>query len=171
LRISRRFAIAWVRRRASGGSRSESSLPCCGSNKVRVIVDTNALISRLLVPRSTAGRAARRLLDRAQPLVSEDTLSELADTLSRSKFDPYVSREDRQQFFELFARVAEWVVVSTTIRSCRDPKDDKFLELAVDGRADLIVTGDKDLLELSPFQGTAILTSAAALELPDSALL
>ena len=113
----------------------------------------------------------RRLLDRAQPLVSEDTLAELAATLSRSKFDPYVSREDRQQFFELFARVAEWVVISTTIRTCRDPRDDKFLELAVDGRADLIVTGDKDLLEISPFQGTAILTPAAALELPDSAFL
>jgi uncharacterized protein len=136
----------------------------------RVILDTNVLISRLLLVDSTASRAVRRLLDRSQPLVSEDTLTELADTLSRPKFDPYVSREDRQRFFELYARVAEWVTVTTTIRLCRDPKDDKFLELAVDGKADWIVTGDKDLVELSPHQGILIMTPAAVLALPESAL-
>jgi uncharacterized protein len=136
---------------------------------IRVILDTNVLISRLLIPQSITGRAVRRLLERTQPLVSDDTLSELATALSRPKFDPYVSREDRQTFFELFARVAERVTVTTTIRRCRDPWDDKFLELAVDGKADWIATGDKDLLELSPFQTTSILTPAAVLALPESA--
>jgi putative PIN family toxin of toxin-antitoxin system len=101
--------------------------------------------------------------------VSEETLTELAETLSRPKLDPYVSRPDRQSFFELFARVAEWVPVTTTIRRCRDPNDDKFLELALDGNAGWIITGDKELLELSPFQSTLILTPSAALVLPDSA--
>jgi len=59
------------------------------------------------------------------------------------------------------------VPVFTTIRVCRDPRDDKFLELAVDGRADLILTGDSDLLTLHPFRGIAILTPAQYLE-PDS---
>jgi putative PIN family toxin of toxin-antitoxin system len=136
----------------------------------RVIFDTNVLISRLLLANSMASRAVRRLMDRSQPLVSEDTLTELAEVLSRPKFDPYVSREDRQRFFELFARVAEWVTITTTIRRCRDPKDDKFLELAVDGKADWIVSGDKDLLELSPYEEILIITPAAALALPDSAL-
>jgi uncharacterized protein len=135
----------------------------------RVILDTNVLISRLLLVDSTASRAVRRLMDRAQPLVSEDTLTELADTLSRSKFDRYVSREDRQRFFELFARVAEWVTITTTIRRCRDPKDDKFLGLAVDGKADWIVSGDKDLLELSPYEGVLIVAPVAILSLPESA--
>jgi putative PIN family toxin of toxin-antitoxin system len=135
----------------------------------RVILDTNVLISRLLLVDSRASRAVRRLMDRSQPLASEDTLGELADTLSRPKFDRYVSREDRQRFFELFARVAEWVTITTTIRQCRDPKDDKFLELAIDGDADWIVTGDKDLLDLSPYQGIQILTPAAVLALPESA--
>jgi uncharacterized protein len=114
-------------------------------------------------------RGANRFLDRAQPTVSEETLRELAETLSRPKFDLYVSRPDRQRFFELSARVAEWVPVTTATRRCRDPKDDKFLELAVDGKADWIITGDKDLLELSPFQSTSILSPSAALSLPDSA--
>lgn len=137
----------------------------------RVILDTNVLISRLLLVDSAASRAVRRLPDRSQPLVSEDTLSEFANALSRPKFDAYVSRKDRQRFFELFARVAEWVRVTTTIRQCRDPRDDKFLELAIDGKADWIVTGDKDLLVLTPFQGVPIITPAAALALPDSAFL
>ena len=127
------------------------------------------LISRLLLTNSVASRAVRRLMDRSQPLVSEDTLTELAEVLSRPKFDAYVSREDRQRFFELFARVAEWVTITTTVRQCRDPKDDKFLELAVDGKADWIVSGDKDLKELSPYEGTLIITPAEVLALPDSA--
>jgi predicted nucleic acid-binding protein len=49
------------------------------------------------------------------------------------------------------------------VRACRDPSDDKFLEVAVNGRADLIITGDRDLLELDPFMGIAILTPAAYL--------
>ena len=138
-------------------------------NDVRVVIDTNVLISRLLLPRSTAGRAVRRLIDRAQPLVSEATLGELAQTLSRDKFNPYVSLEDRQEFFRLFARLAEWVSVTTTIRACRDPEDDQFLALAVDGEANLIVTGDKDLLALSPFRKTLVITPAQVLEMPDSA--
>ena len=135
----------------------------------RVILDTNVLLSRLLLPASKPSRVVRRFLDRAQPIVSEETLKELAETLSPPKLDLYVSRPDRQKFFELFARVAEWVPVTTTIRRCRDPKDDKFLELAIDGNADWIITGDKDLLELSPFQSTSILNPAAALVLPDTA--
>ena len=56
------------------------------------------------------------------------------------------------------------VQVSRAIRACRDPRDDKFLEVAVHGRADLIVTGDEDLLALNPFRGIAILAPAAYLE-------
>lgn len=57
----------------------------------------------------------------------------------------------------LVAQMAEQPI-RKRIRACRDPKDDKFLELAVSGNADVIVTGDKDLLALHPFRGIAILT-------------
>jgi putative PIN family toxin of toxin-antitoxin system len=136
----------------------------------RVILDTNVLISRLLIPRSVAGRAVSRLLQQTQPLVSEATLGELAQTLVRDKFNPYVSLEDRQEFFRLFARVAEWVPVITTVRVCRDPADDKLLELAVDGGATLLVTGDKGLLKLSPFRSIPIVRPAEALVMSDAAL-
>jgi uncharacterized protein len=99
-------------------------------------------------------------VDAAQLLVSGPTLNELADVLSRPKFDPYVTIEDRQQFVRLLARVAEIVPIVYRIQACRDPKDDMFLELAVNGRADLIVSGNRDLLVLSPFRSIPIITPA-----------
>jgi putative PIN family toxin of toxin-antitoxin system len=50
------------------------------------------------------------------------------------------------------------------VRQCRDPKDDKFLETALNGKADLILTGDSDLLTLHPWQGIAILSSTRYLK-------
>lgn len=138
--------------------------------RARVIVDTNVLISRLLLPSSAAGRAVSRLVEQAQLLVSDATLTELADVLTRAKFDAYVSIDDRQEFFRLFARLAEMVTVTSSVRECRDPSDDKFLELAIDGKATLMVSGDKDLLAMSPYRTTSILTPAQALALPASAL-
>ena len=126
----------------------------------RIVVDTNALISRLLLPRSIPGKAVRKAVDAGQILISEVTLAELADVLGRLKFAPYVSIQDRQQFIRLLGRVAEMVPITHTIRACRDPNDDKFLELAVNGEAQLIVTGDKDLLVLNPFREIAIITPA-----------
>jgi putative PIN family toxin of toxin-antitoxin system len=128
--------------------------------KERVVVDTHALISRLLLPQSVPGCAVRLVVDEGQLLISEATMDELADVLARSKFDPYVTLEDRQQFVRLLGRVAEWVPVLAELQACRDPKDDKFLALGVTGQADIIITGDDDLLILNPFQGITIVTPA-----------
>jgi len=91
---------------------------------------------------------------------------ELAEVLSRAKFDPYLTIDERQNFLRLFDRIAERIEVVRAIRVCRDPRDDKFLELAVEGEADIIITGDNDLLTLDPFQGISILTPARFLDLP-----
>jgi putative PIN family toxin of toxin-antitoxin system len=130
----------------------------------RIVVDTNALISRLLVPDALPGQAVRKAVDTAQLLVSEATLTELADVLSRPKFDAYVTIEDRQEFFRRLSRVVEVVPITYVVHACRDPRDDKFLELALNGNADLIVTGDDDLLVLNPFRGIPIITPAGYLK-------
>ena len=83
--------------------------------------------------------------------------------LGRPAFDRYVTIADRQQFLRLLGRVAELVPIVYRVEACRDPGDDKFLELAINGEADVIVTGDKDLLALNPFRGVAIVTPAAYL--------
>jgi len=126
----------------------------------RIVADTNCLVSRLLLPASILGQAVRKAVDTALLLVSEATMEELADVLSRSKFDRYVSLEDRQQFLRLLGRVSEFVPVVYRVRECRDPKDDKFLEVALNGKADVILTGDADLLALRPWQNIAILSPA-----------
>jgi len=89
---------------------------------------------------------------------------ELADVLGRPKFDTYATVRERQEFLRLFDRIAERVPIVHKIRACRDPKDDKFLELAINGAAQVIITGDADLLALHPFRGIDILTPASYLD-------
>ena len=126
----------------------------------RIVADTNALISRLLIPSSVPSRAVHRAVDTGILLVSESTMNELADVLAHPKFDRYISLGDRQQFLRLLGRMAEFVPIVYPMRACRDPKDDKFLEVALNGRADLILTGDTDLRTLHPWQGIAIVSPA-----------
>lgn len=124
----------------------------------RVVVDTNVLVSRLILPQSIPAQALRRAELDARLLVSEATMYELADVLARPKLDPYVSLEDRQQFIRQLGRVAEFVPIVQLVRECRDPRDDKFLELALNGRADVIITGDADLRALNPWRGIAVMS-------------
>jgi putative PIN family toxin of toxin-antitoxin system len=126
----------------------------------RVVVDTNTLISRLLLPGSVPAAAVRKAVREARLLGSEATLSELADVLSRSKFDRYLTILERQEFVRLLGRFIEMVAITHSVRACRDPRDDKFLELALNGSADIIVTGDRDLLALDPSRGIRIVTPA-----------
>lgn len=124
----------------------------------RLIFDTNILISRMLLPDSLPAQAVRKGLQEGQVLVSDHTMMELAEVLSRRKFDNYVSIEDRQEFFQVLGRIVEKVPIIKVVRECRDPKDDKFLELAVNGKADVLLTGDQDLLSFQRFHNTKIIT-------------
>jgi len=130
----------------------------------RLVTDTNALISRLLLPSSIPGQAVRKAVDNGLLLVSEATMEELADVLARPKFDRYISLEDRQQFLRLLGRLAEFLPIVYPVRACRDPKDDKFLEVALNGKAAVILSGDSDLLALHPWQGIPILSPAEYLK-------
>ena len=124
----------------------------------RVVVDTNVSVSSLLRLSSVPGRAASEAMDDAILLVSQATMSELADVLAQAKFDRYVSLEQRVQFISLVANKAEFVPIIRLVRECRDPKDDKFLEVALNGRADVIITGDADLLALHPWREIQVLS-------------
>jgi uncharacterized protein len=133
-------------------------------DRQRIVVDTNALVSRLLLAGSVPAQAVQKAIETGQLLISEATMNELADVLSRRKFDRYISLEDRQQFIRLLGRVAEMVSITDPVQICRDPRDNKFLEVAVNGEASLIITGDADLLTLHPFQGISILSPTEYLE-------
>jgi putative PIN family toxin of toxin-antitoxin system len=126
----------------------------------RVVIDTNVLISGLFFTTSTPAKAVEKAATKAQLVATIKTLRELIEKLHLPKFDRYVRPERRDVLLERVASLVEIVDVLQAIRASRDPKDDKFLAAAVNGRADVIVTGDKDLLDLSPFRGIAILTPA-----------
>ena len=97
--------------------------------------------------------------------MSQALSEELDDVLSRPRFERYVTRRQRAAFLRDLLRMAMSVLIVETVRVCRDPKDDKILELAVNGRADYIVTGDDDLLVMNPFRGIAIIRPAEFLAL------
>ena len=132
---------------------------------LRVIFDTNVLVSRLLAAKeSPPARAVRLVIEGAGAhLFSEATFQELGDVLSRAKFDPYLSREKRLHFLSEMRELSEFVTIDRTFSLCRDPRDNKFLDLAVCGNANYLVTGDEDLLTLHPFEGVSILSPVSFL--------
>ena len=127
-------------------------------NSLRVVIDTNILVSSLLIKSSLPDLAFKQARRLATILFSKVTFQELEEVLNRPKFNKYVSLAIRYQFIAKLKLESELIVISNTIKDCRDPKDDKFLDVAINGNATHIITGDKDLLELHPFRDVLIVT-------------
>lgn len=132
----------------------------------RCVFDTNTVVSALLFSRSVPRRALSRALQVGTLLMSQALSEELDDVLGRQRFDRYVTRLERTAFLRYLLRMAMSVQITETVQACRDPDDDKILELAVNGHADYIVTGDDDLLVMNPFRGIAIVTPSEFLTIP-----
>ena len=128
--------------------------------RTRIVLDSNALVSRLLLPDSIPGQAVRKAVEEGDILMSESTLFELADVLGREKFNPYVSIQDREEFLRMLGRIVEMVTILHAVHDCRDVRDNQILEVAVNGQAQVIATGDEDSLVLNPFRGISILRPA-----------
>lgn len=124
----------------------------------RVVIDANVFVSAIVLPGSVPSQAVYRALDDGILLFSEVTMTELAGVLFRPKFDQYVSVERLRSFLGQLASTAEFLPIIQIVRECRDPKDDKYLEVALNGRADVILTGDADLLTLHPWRQIAVLS-------------
>ena len=127
-------------------------------SKLRIILDTNILISGLLLSSSTSQQVFDIVTENEILLISESTFSEFYHTITRKKFDKYLSLEKRLQFLAKLRTKASLIEIAETISICRDVKDNKFLELGVSGNANFIITGDKDLLVLHPFRNIDITT-------------
>ena len=132
----------------------------------RVVLDTNVLISAALrqdgPPRAVVD-AVR--LKNGVLLFSEETFDELRSRLHSPKFDGYVNREVRLVYLTQLKAVSEWVSIAGAKLGCRDSDDDKLLETALMGEADCLITGDRDLLAMSPFHDMPILTPAGFLDI------
>jgi uncharacterized protein len=132
----------------------------------RVVLDTNVIMSALLLPHSVPRQAFDKALMHGQILASVATLDELDAVIRRNKFDRYVVLEKRLEFLAAFIRDSTLMEVTDVITVCRDAKDNKFLELAVSGKATHIISGDLDLLILHPFQNISIITPHVFLQEP-----
>jgi uncharacterized protein len=129
----------------------------------RFVIDTNVLVSAAILAPSVPRQAVDGAIDHGVLLFSESTMNELKRVLFRSKFDRYLGSEGRVTFLAQLESVAEMVPTVQIVRECRDPKDDKFLEVALNGRADVIITGDADLLGMHPWRGISILSPSVYL--------
>jgi putative PIN family toxin of toxin-antitoxin system len=129
-------------------------------------MDTGVVVSAVLLPRSVPRQAFDAAAVRGRLLVSYETIAELDEVLRRPRFDGYVPQARRLELLSALVRQAEVIDVVDVITECREPKDNKFLELALSGNGSHIVTGDSDLLVLHPFRGIAILSPQSFLEIP-----
>lgn len=127
---------------------------------LRFVVDTNALISSVLIAASVPDLAVQKARQTGILLFSEATFEELSRVILRPKLDRYVALDIRVEFVARLREDAEQVDIQEPIMACRDPKDDKFLEVAINGNANCLITGDQDLLALHPFCNLEIVTPA-----------
>lgn len=127
------------------------------NNVSRIIIDTNLWISFLITKDFT--KLDEIIFSRKTTLVfSQELLDEFIEVAKRPKFRRFFSSSDIEEILETIDEYADFVKVKTKTEACRDPKDNFLLSLAKDGNADFLLTGDNDLLDLTKFGKTTIIT-------------
>ncbi len=125
----------------------------------RIIIDTNLWISFLITKDFT--KLDDIIFSRKGILVfSQELLEEFLAVAKRPKFRRFFSPSDIEDLLETIEEYADFVNVTTTVEVCRDSKDNFLLSLSVDGKADYLLTGDKDMLDIKTFSITTIITIA-----------
>lgn len=134
---------------------------------VRAVIDTGVLISAFINRHGAPGRVLQFVRDgKLTPLYSAAMLDELLNVFSRPHFQRkyHVHPVDVEELFTLLQVRGEPVVPQVQVLDCRDAKDNKFLEAALAGQGDCVISGDEDLRVLHPWRGFEILSPAQALE-------
>ncbi|MEB3338075.1 MAG: putative toxin-antitoxin system toxin component, PIN family [Leptolyngbyaceae bacterium] len=124
---------------------------------MRLVLDTNVLISAVLAPNSIPAKVLAWGEDNGVILYSSDTLEELLSILGQSKFSKYIDADDIEGLSIRIKATWFYVPIVKLVRLCRDAKDDKLIELALNGDASHLITGDTDLLVLHPIQNIAVI--------------
>jgi putative PIN family toxin of toxin-antitoxin system len=130
---------------------------------VRVVFDTNIFISALVIPGSLAEKAILKIIEeRDSLLISADIINEVLSVLS-SKFGR--DREELSHVAVTLSEIAELMKPTRGIKIFKDEPDNRILECAIYGEANLLVTGDKEILQLREYKGVKIISLRAYLEL------
>ena len=118
-------------------------------NHKLIVIDTNVLLGAALSPNGTARKALDKVYKEFKIAQSDKTYQELNTRIYKRKFDKYISDEDRQDFLDIVKKYSQFIEIKSQTNTCRDPDDNKFLELAKDANAEFLITGDQDLLSLN----------------------
>lgn len=129
------------------------------------MIDTNVLISAALSSKGASAKLVHYCLENGALVFSAATFEELRTRLYKAKFDPYISIEFRNQLLHDFNASAVWVEIGKVGKYCRDRDDDIFIETALQPKADLLMTGDQDLLTAKPVKNVRIVSPAQAAKL------
>lgn len=122
-----------------------------------VVLDSNLVVSAFLRPHGAAAQALEIAFGHFDVACSRETINELLDVLKRDKFDNYLSKSERLERLEAYIQGVILVDVSLSVDDCLDPKDNKFLALAIATKSVALVSGDKrDLISMHPYRGIAI---------------
>jgi putative PIN family toxin of toxin-antitoxin system len=122
-------------------------------SRPRVVIDTSVYISAILTPGGTASRTVEFAMARFLVVSSGDAMLELEEKLTSGKFKTVLSSADIEAFLESLVQGVEFFVPTVVRARSRDPKDDKFLDLAETVGAAYLITGDKDLFALADSHG------------------
>ena len=131
---------------------------------MRIVVDTNVVMSAIIKADSVPASVIDLIANKHTFLTSFDTQCEIQKVIARPRFRRYLTA-DALKLIATIVTESEVIAIATPVIACRDPADDKFLELAVNGKADLIISGDQDLLAMLIYRGIPIITPAKFLAL------
>lgn len=128
------------------------------------VIDTNVLIGAAIFKGSLQDKVFDRACRLGNIVSSDLVYAELKEVINRNKFDKYFKTGDRSKFLARYVAETKSIVVTHRVSKCIDTKDDMYLELALSGKADCIITNDDDLLVLHPFEKIPIITPTEFLE-------
>lgn len=129
-----------------------------------VIFDCNVLLRAFISRGSISDKCWQKSKKSDIIIASQQTFDEFSSVFLRPKFDKYIALESRLKLIDVAQNLVKMISVSHTVIICRDAKDDMYLELALSGKADCIITNDDDLLVLHPFEKIPIITPKEFLE-------
>lgn len=129
-------------------------------NRIKIIIDTNIFIS-FLIGKRLSGLKQSLVNSIIQLIFSEQNIEELMVVTGRPKFKKYFNEKEVSDLIDLIHTIGKVVKITNEPRICRDPKDNFLLALADKGKADYLVSGDKDLLFIEEYKGTKIITIEA----------
>ena len=127
---------------------------------VRIVIDTNLWISFLIRDRLSTKSDSFLIDEKFTILFSDELLQEFIEVAKRPKFRKYFPVNVIEALTAYLKEHAEFVSINSQIQVCRDVKDNFLLDLCVDGKADFLLTGDKDLLVLGKVKNTRIVRLA-----------